>query len=84
MLAYDIEIEDDSDHVLLKTKIKDEKTKKTLGEYDIIAVNHKELVVVEVKNKVIPDHITHFIEVQLPKFKTLLPEYKNYKVYGGI
>jgi len=73
--------------VLLKKKIKDEKTKQILWEYDIIAINDSELVVVEVKNKLTQKHIEYFLEVQLPKFKKLLPEYKDYRMFwwvGGL
>ncbi len=88
LLAYWIEIEDDEDHILLKEEIKDSKTGNKLGEYDIIAINHEYIVVVEVKNKIIPSYIKNFLEKRLPKFmkykdQILSPEIcnnENYKI----
>ncbi len=77
---YNIDIH----NIVLNKEIKDEETQRPLWEYDIIAVNDKEVVVVEVKNKVTQEHLNHFLKVQLPRFKELLPEYKNYKLLWGM
>ncbi len=77
---YNIDIHD----IILNKEIKDKKTQKPLWEYDIIAVNDTEVVVVEVKNKVTQEHLNHFLNVQLPRFKKLLPEYKDYKLLWGM
>ena len=53
-------------------------------EYDLMWINGKDIVVVEVKNKMRNDYIKKFVEKQLPKFKILFPQYKNYTLYGWI
>ena len=53
-------------------------------EYDLMWINGKDIVVVEVKNKLKTDHIKKFLEVQLPRFKTLFPSYKDYNLYGWV
>lgn len=53
-------------------------------EYDIVLVNGREAVVLEIKNKLRGDDITKFLHTQLPRFKTAFPQYKRYQVYGGI
>ncbi len=54
------------------------------AEYDIVAENGKEIVVLEVKNKLSSRHIRRFLNVQLPKFRSEFPIYSNYKLYGAI
>ena len=58
--------------------------KKLNGEYDIILINSKRLLVIEVKQKPHVKDITKFVEKQLPIFKKLFPMYVNYKIYGAI
>lgn len=53
-------------------------------EYDLMWINWKDIVVVEVKNKLKDDHINKFVKVQLPRFKLLFPQYKDYNLYGWI
>lgn len=53
-------------------------------EYDIVLVNGREAVVLEIKNKLRGDDITKFLHTQLPQFKTAFPQYERYQVYGGI
>ncbi len=52
-------------------------------EVDIIAVNGREVVVVEVKTTLKNQHLDHFIE-KLGMFKDIFPEYKDKIVYGAI
>ncbi len=52
-------------------------------EYDIIAVNGSEMVIVEVKTTLRVDDVTDFHE-KLWKAKRYLPDYKNKKIYGGV
>ncbi len=52
-------------------------------EFDLIAENGDELVVVEVKTSLYQKHIDHFID-KLKKFKDIFPQYKNYKIYGAV
>jgi len=92
LLAYGIEVEDDEDHILLNRKIIDPKTWKDLWEYDIVAINHESVVVVEVKNKIIPLYIKEFVEKKLPIFikyqeQIIDPKKhknKNYKIIGAM
>ncbi len=52
-------------------------------EYDILAVNGKELVVVEVKTTLRPDDVKDFHE-KLWKAKTYMPEYHDKTVFGCV
>ena len=53
------------------------------AEFDIIAVNGKEVVVVEVKATLDPSDVDKF-KKNIEKFKTLWPEFKEKTVYGAI
>ena len=53
------------------------------AEFDIIAVNGKEVVVVEVKTTLQLSHVKYFIK-KLEKFTKWRPEYKDKKVYGAV
>jgi len=52
-------------------------------EFDIIAVNGHELVIVEVKTTLRVDDVNDFHE-KLWKAKRYLPDYTNKKIYGGV
>ncbi len=52
-------------------------------EYDIIAVNGDEIVIVEVKTTLRPQDVTDFHE-KLWKAKTYMTEYKDKVVYGSV
>jgi hypothetical protein len=52
-------------------------------EYDIIAVNGAEIVIVEVKTTLRPQDVTEFHE-KLRNAKIYMPEYKNKVVYGSV
>ena len=52
-------------------------------EFDIIAHNGDEIVVVEVKTTLRVKHVKQFLQ-QLKGFKELLPKYEKTKVYGAI
>jgi hypothetical protein len=54
------------------------------AEYDIVAENGKEVVVLEVKNKLNSRHIRRFLNVQLPRFKQEFPVYADYQIYGAL
>ena len=54
------------------------------AEYDIVAENGKEVVVLEVKNKLNSRLLRRFLNVQLPRFKREFPVYADYKIYGAI
>ena len=52
-------------------------------EFDIIAENGDEIVVVEVKTTLKPEDVTEFLE-ELQDFKNVLPKYRNNKVFGAV
>ena len=52
-------------------------------EFDIIAHNGDEIVVVEVKTTLDVDKVDHFIE-KLKMFKNIYPEYADKKIYGAV
>ena len=52
-------------------------------EFDILVVNGKELVIVEVKTTLRPDDVTKFLG-KLDKCKLWMPEYVSRDVYGGV
>ena len=52
-------------------------------EFDIIALNGKEVVVVEVKTTLTPDKVKYFLE-SLKDFKKYFPDYKSKTVYGAV
>lgn len=54
------------------------------GEYDIVANNQGQVLVIEVKNKLSKRLVDEFLQKRLPRFKTLLPEYKDRKILAGI
>ena len=53
------------------------------SEYDIIAVNGKEIVVVEVKTTLGSDDVAHFLR-KLKIFRERFPKYEKNIIYGGI
>jgi Holliday junction resolvase-like predicted endonuclease len=52
-------------------------------EFDIIAHNGDEIVVVEVKTTLRVKHVNRFLE-RLDRVKNWLPEYKNARIYGAV
>ena len=53
------------------------------SEFDIIAINGKEIVVVEVKATLDPSDVDEFKE-DIEKFKVWWPEFKNKTIYGAM
>ena len=53
------------------------------SEFDIIAINGKETVVVEVKATLDPADVDEFME-DIKHFKSWWPEFQNKKVYGAM
>ena len=53
------------------------------GEFDLIAVNGEEVVIVEVKTTLMPSHVDYFIE-KLKQFRNVFPEYSDKRIYGSI
>jgi len=52
-------------------------------EFDLIAENTDEIVIVEVKTTLRPDDVKHFLK-KLHQAKTFMPVYKNMKIYGAV
>ena len=71
------------DRIQPRLILKGEKKGMSLGEIDLIAVNGKELVAVEVKTDLRTEYVDHFVE-QLKKFKKCVPEYRDREIYGGM
>ena len=53
------------------------------GEFDLVAINSTEVVVIEVKSTLKDVDIGKFIG-KLKKFKEFFPEYKDKMIYGGV
>jgi len=66
------------EHVRRNVKIKG------FGEYDIVAEDGDKVLVIEVKNKLEKRLVDAFLEKKLPRFKQLLPRYRDRKVLAGI
>lgn len=54
------------------------------AEFDIIAVNGKEVMPIEVKNNLTTDDVDNFANNKLHNFRRLFPEYISYSLIGGI
>ena len=54
-----------------------------IAEYDLVAPNGDEVVVIEVKTTLLMEDVKKFIE-KIKKFKHHFPAYKDHKVYGGM
>jgi Holliday junction resolvase-like predicted endonuclease len=52
-------------------------------EFDIIAINGSEIVIVEVKTTLRPEDVRDFIK-KLGMAKTWMPEYANKRIYGAV
>ena len=59
------------------------RNKKEAGDFDLVAINGKEIVVVEVKTTLTVKKVKKFIN-DLKRFKEYFPEYKDKIVYGGV
>jgi predicted RecB family endonuclease len=66
------------------TEVKRNLKRKGVGEYDIVAINGNEILVIEVKNKLDKRMVDRFINTRLTRFKELFPEYKDRRLFGGI
>ena len=68
---------------LIKSKIMEDDDNKTKGELDIILINGKCLVIVEVKFRVRDKHVDKALK-KIKPFRERFPEYQNHKVYLGL
>ena len=76
-----IEVRQTAQRVEVSYMEKDGKTKRK--EFDILAVNGTEIVVVEVKTTLRPSDVSYFLEA-LKGFKNYCPQYKSHAVYGAV
>ena len=53
-------------------------------EYDIVAVNDKFVVLIEIKEHLKTRHIDKFIEKQIHAFQILFPDYKNHIILWAV
>jgi hypothetical protein len=58
-------------------------TKRKQAEFDIVLVNGNSVAVIEVKYKVHPSDIDKLAD-NLKNYREFYPEFKDYKLYGGI
>ena len=52
-------------------------------EYDLVAINSQEMVVVETKSHLKKGHVDDFLK-EMASFKKFCPEFKHLKAYGGV
>jgi len=57
---------------------------KVIGEYDVVLFNGAAIAIIDVKYRVRKEDIEYLIDVQMPKFKVLFPQYKDFNVYLGL
>jgi hypothetical protein len=57
---------------------------KVIGEYDVVLFNGAAIAIIDVKYRVRKEDIDYLIDVQMPKFKVLFPQYKDFNVYLGL
>ena len=55
----------------------------SLGDFDLVALNGKEIVVIEVKTTLTASKLEKFLS-HLEKFKSYFPEYEDRIIYGGV
>jgi hypothetical protein len=58
--------------------------KKGVAEYDIVAVEKDTVLVVSVKNKLERYMIDSFLNEKLPNFRQVFPQYKDFRLVGGV
>ena len=54
------------------------------AEFDVVAINGSQVIVVEVKNKLKKDHLDRFESHTLALFKQEFPKYKDYELFGWV
>ena len=57
---------------------------KVVGEYDVVLFNGAAIAIIDVKYRVRKEDIEYLIDVHMPKFKVLFPQYKDFNVYLGL
>ena len=69
--------------VMKSLEIMDKKSKDTLAEFDLLAINGDEMVVVEVKTTLSHEKLDKFLR-KLTKYKHRIPVEKRTKIYGAV
>ncbi len=54
------------------------------GEFDIVADGDRQVLVIEVKSKLSCRMVDDFMKKKLPRFKALLPEYRDRQILAGV
>jgi len=71
------------DHGLIRTrKLPD--GSKIKGEYDVLLYNGTSIGLIEVKQRVGKEALDRLVNVQLPRFRQVFPQYANFKMYLGL
>ena len=68
---------------LIKSEIMQDENNQTKGELDLILVNGKLIVIIEVKFKVREKHVEQITRKAKP-FRIKFPEYQNHKIFFGL
>jgi chromosome segregation ATPase len=58
--------------------------KKGIAEYDIVAAENNTVLVISVKNKLERYMIDSFLNEKLPKFREVFPQYRDFRLLGGV
>ncbi|OQY54011.1 MAG: hypothetical protein B6245_21950 [Desulfobacteraceae bacterium 4572_88] len=58
--------------------------RKGIAEYDIVAANKGEVLVIEVKNKLSKRMVGTFVDKKLPMFRKAFPDYRDFRILGGV
>ncbi len=53
-------------------------------EVDILMGNGDSVAIIEVKNRIHPNFVTELAQERVKVFRTMYPEYKDYKIYLGV
>ena len=58
---------------------------KLKGQFDIVMINDDAVAIIEIKYKANNKHYLHeMVERKVPNFRTLFPDYKDYRIYLGL
>jgi hypothetical protein len=58
--------------------------KKIRAEFDVVLLNGTSVALIEAKYRVRRDDLERLIYVQLPKFRRVFPQYRDFKIYLGL
>ncbi len=52
--------------------------------YDIVAVGENRVLIAEMENRLEQDMVDDFVNRQIPKFRQIFPEYRDFPLIGGV